>query len=95
MAKRCAKCGHLNENDRLFCAMCGEPLDADLQLIKNLEKMSKQSSQTAQKKYDKQDEDDEVPMPISKEEKSHAGIWIAVGIVVVLVAVGAWWLFLR
>lgn len=94
MAKRCAKCGHLNENQRLFCAMCGEPLDANLQLIKNLENMNKTSTKTTQSVHQKEG-DDELPNFEKKEEKSHVGAWIIAGILLVLVAVGAWWFFLR
>lgn len=94
MAKRCAHCGHLNESERLFCAMCGEPLDANLQLIKNLEKMSKAAPKKTQP-VQHEDEDVEIPKFVKKEEKSHAGVWITLGILVIVAAVGAWWMFLR
>lgn len=95
MAKRCVKCGHLNENERLFCAMCGDPLEDNLRLINNLEKMSKNPHKTQQPEKKWEDDDDEIPPIVHKEETSHVGIWVTVGIVVVLAAVGAWWVFLR
>ena len=41
MSKRCPGCGQINDDSRIFCSACGEPLDAQLRLIQDLEKQKK------------------------------------------------------
>lgn len=43
MSKRCPDCGFSNEDHRIYCASCGEPLDAHLRLIQNLEAQTKKA----------------------------------------------------
>lgn len=43
MSKRCPDCGFLNEDHRIYCGSCGEPLDAQLRLIQNLEAQTKKA----------------------------------------------------
>lgn len=37
MSKRCPDCGFVNEDSRIYCSSCGELLDAELRLIKDLD----------------------------------------------------------
>lgn len=43
MSKRCPDCGFSNEDHRIYCGSCGEPLDAHLRLIQNLEAQTKKA----------------------------------------------------
>lgn len=36
MSKRCPDCGFSNEDSRIYCASCGELLDPELRLLKDL-----------------------------------------------------------
>lgn len=36
MSKRCPDCGFLNEDTRIYCSSCGELLDPELRLLKDL-----------------------------------------------------------
>ena len=38
MSKRCPDCHRLNDDGRIYCAFCGEPLDNNVRMIKSLEK---------------------------------------------------------
>ena len=36
MSKRCPDCHRLNDDGRIYCAFCGEPLDNNVRMIKNI-----------------------------------------------------------
>lgn len=39
MAKKCSHCGFsIDDNEKIFCPNCGEFIDKELNLIKNLDK---------------------------------------------------------
>ena len=60
MAKRCPDCGQMNDDSRIFCSACGEPLDAQLRLIQDLEKQKAvPKKESAPRRED--DDDDYVP----------------------------------
>lgn len=91
MSKRCPACGQTNEDSRIFCSACGEPLDAQLRLIQNLEKQKKapQKEPVAPRR----DEDDEdVPASVRDEKKSPLP-WIILALAAV--AAVALWFFLK
>ncbi len=89
MSKRCPGCGQINDDSRIFCSACGEPLDAQLRLIQDLEKQKKapQKKSAAPRHVD---DDDYVP-PAPREKEKDLLPWIVLGLVVVAVAV-AWFL---
>ena len=89
MAKRCPGCGHINDDARIFCAACGETLDANLRLIQNLEKQKHVQKASAAPR--REDDDDYVPPKSVKEKESSPLLWIILGVVVVA-AVAAWFL---
>lgn len=39
MAIRCPDCGFSNEDGKLFCGACGEPLGGDAKLVRDMEKL--------------------------------------------------------
>ena len=89
MSKRCPDCGFVNEDSRIYCGSCGEPLDAELRLISQLEK--KQKAAPAKKAEPepapkapprpKQDDEDYSLGKLSKEKKSNPMPWIILGVV--------------
>ena len=94
MSKRCPDCGTVNEDSRIYCAACGEPLDADLRLIKDLEAQKKKVSvQEAAPAPDPEpaprrktaDDDDYTVGKLSKEKKSSPMPFIILGIILVVV----------
>ena len=61
MARKCPDCGHMNDNELVFCAECGEPLDPQVRLVMELEGKkapTKYGSRTV--RHD--DDDDDMPV---------------------------------
>lgn len=46
----CEDCGFENEEDRLFCGACGEPLKGDAKLRRDTERLNKQKEEEAKAK---------------------------------------------
>jgi len=91
MARTCPDCGHKNDDGRLFCSSCGNPLDAELRLIKDLEK-NKHRMAEQPKSYLKQDDDeDDYVAPVSgqEEEKKSPLPLILLGVLAVVLVVAA------
>ena len=96
MSKRCPDCGFVNEDSRIYCGSCGEPLDAELRLIQSLEKQKKNAPtkgaapkddpQPASRRVSK-DDDDYVPRRIAQEKKSSAAPLIILGVIVAVVII--------
>lgn len=76
MSKRCPDCGYVNDDSRIFCSACGEPLNSDLRLIQDLEKQSKKPAQQAPVSRKADDDDDYVPQPTKKK----SGCYIATAV---------------
>ena len=91
MSKRCPDCGAVNEDSRIYCASCGEPLDAQLRLIQDLEKQ-KESEPKKRTDARKEDMSFYVTRSAPKEKKKSAAPWIILGLIVVAAAV---WFFLK
>lgn len=91
MSKRCPSCGQVNDDSRIFCGVCGGPLDAHLRLIQDLEKQKK----TSQKENDapRRDDDDDYVPPIPRREKQSPLPWIILGLAVI--AAAAVWFILK
>jgi len=97
MSKRCPDCGTINDDSRIYCAACGEPLDTDLRLIQDLS--AKKKPVPVREEFP--DEPEPAPIPkkddgedgdlgkLAKGKKSNPLPWIllAVGIVVVIVGI--------
>lgn len=92
MAKRCPTCGHSNDDSRIFCGACGDPLDADLRLIQDLQKRKHQVEEKAERKRYEDDEETYVAPVKQKKEKKSALPIILVALVIVAAAV---WFFLK
>lgn len=43
----CSDCGFSNEDERLFCGACGEPLKGDAKLIRDTEKLNERKAEEA------------------------------------------------
>lgn len=95
MAKKCARCGHLNDEERFFCEQCGEALDENVRVIMGYEKMKKSASQPAQVKRKQDDDDDYVPVRRQKKKNSYAALRVVLGCLVVVGVVAALFLLPR
>lgn len=42
MAKRCPKCGAMNDDEMVFCGACTEPLKEDVKLVMRVDEMAKE-----------------------------------------------------
>lgn len=42
MAKRCPKCGAMNDDEMVFCGACTEPLNDDVKLVMRVDEMAKE-----------------------------------------------------
>lgn len=96
MSKRCPDCGFINEDSRIYCASCGELLDSDLRLIKNLERQAtaprKAASEEPRYKEEspapkKTDDGDYNVRKVSHEKKSSPAPWIILGVAALAVIV--------
>lgn len=97
MSKRCPDCGFINEDARIYCGSCGELLDPELRLIKNLDAQTSSARKAASKTIPEEkppapakkpvDDDDYVPQKTVREKKSSPLPWIILGIAVVAVVV--------
>lgn len=81
MSKRCPDCHRLNEDERIYCAFCGEPLDANVRMIKSLEKEISTTSKEVEKSAPSRDDDDDTyeyipPLKNRRREKSSAAPWV-------------------
>lgn len=93
MSKRCPDCGTVNEDSRIYCAACGEPLDAELRLIKNLQTQKKTApTKTAAPADDpepaprrKTDDDDYNLGKLAKEKKPSSLPWVLLAVAAVVV----------
>ena len=91
MSKRCPDCGQINEDSRIFCSACGEPLNADIRLIKGLEKQQTSTSKAAP--VSRRDDDDEyVPPKAPPKKAASPAPWIVLGLILLVAAL---WLILR
>lgn len=81
MSKRCPDCHRLNDDDRIYCAFCGEPLDTKVRMIKSLEKEIAATSKEVEKSAPPRDDDGDdyeyiPPLKNRRQKKSSAGPWI-------------------
>lgn len=83
MSKKCRRCGQENDDERHFCKQCGEPLDENIRLLMDYERIKKTPSKVKQA-APKKDDDNYVYVKREKKKKSYA-IWWAVGACVVVV----------
>lgn len=90
MSKKCPRCGHRNSDERFFCQACSEPLDGDVRVIMDYEKMNKAAPQTTHTVYKQDEDDDYVPVKRAPAKKSHAGLWAVLICLVAAAGVAAW-----
>ena len=88
MSKICPDCGNKNDDGRIFCSACGNPLDAELRLIQDLQKNKHRAAEQVQKH--RYDEDDEEVTHVSHQEEEKKSplplILLGVGAVVLVAA---------
>ena len=97
MSKRCPDCGFINEDSKIYCGSCGELLDAELRLIKQLNDQTSGDKKPAHKEPTPQqepvssrgsfDEDYVAPTLAKEKKKSNAGLLIILGIALVEVGI--------
>ena len=95
MSKRCPDCGFVNEDSRIYCGSCGEPLDAELRLMRDLESQKKKPQVQETKPAEPQpaprpkkvDDEDYDLGKMAKDKKSNPLPWIILGVVVVAVII--------
>ncbi|MFI3252748.1 MAG: hypothetical protein R3Y63_00200 [Eubacteriales bacterium] len=85
MSNKCTDCGFENEEGKLFCGSCGEPLGGDAKLIRDMEKMKeKKEAEEAAKAAAPKDvplqgkdssDDDYVPV-VRKQKKDTLTPWL-------------------
>ena len=75
MPKRCPGCGQMNDDSRIFCSACGNPLDAQLRLIQDLEKQKKMPKVERAAPAPKAEEDYVAPAP-----KKKSGCYVATAV---------------
>lgn len=48
MALSCPDCGFSNEDSKLFCGACGEPLQGDARVMRDMEKLNEKKEREAE-----------------------------------------------
>ena len=79
MSKRCPDCRRLNDDERMYCSFCGEPLDPNVRMIKSLEKEMATPSKAEEQPAPRQDDDNDdyiPPLKSRRQEKSSAAPWV-------------------
>lgn len=96
MARKCPDCGHMNDNEMAFCAECGEPLDPQVRLIRDLENSQKApSAADSRSRASREDDDDDdyiAPSYHEDEKKKSPLGWI---LLLAIAAAAVYFLFLR
>lgn len=93
MSKNCQHCGHSNDDDHIFCRACGEPLDAELQLMMSVKEKNAPADNTQHTAGSTdfvsalgKNEDDDIHVRQLKTSRQHtAAPWIAFGVCALLV----------
>ena len=98
MSKRCPDCGFINEDSKIYCGSCGELLDAELRLIKQLndqtsgprkptskEPPPRQEPVSPKNRFD--DEDYVAPKLAQEKKKPNAVLWLVLGVALIVVGV--------
>lgn len=101
----CSDCGFKNEDDRLFCGSCGEPLKGDAKLMRDAEKLKEKKAAEAAKAAaapkttpiqgrSKADDDYEFKRRQPKK-KDYTDVWLIVLAMVAFVVLCAcgWYMF--
>lgn len=93
MSKRCPDCHRLNDDGRIYCAFCGEPLDNNVRMIQSLEKeisaAPKETAQSAPREDGGDDDYEYIPPVKTRQKKGSAVPWL-----ILLAAAIALWFFL-
>ena len=61
MAKRCPKCGTMNDDELVFCGACTEPLNADVRLVMRVDEMAKEMRSHEDRPAERERERDHAP----------------------------------
>lgn len=78
MSRRCPACGFSNDDSRMFCGSCGEPLDAHVRLIQDLEKQKKKQNTAKVEPTPRQKDDDDDYVPSTTQKKG--GCYVATAV---------------
>lgn len=95
MSKKCPSCGHNNDNSRIFCSACGDPLDVELRLIQELEKRKHDAGDSDWHGHEEKDTDDDYVAPVRSQDKDDKKSVLPVLLVVLAVVAAAAWFFLK
>ena len=95
MSKRCANCGHSNDNSRIFCSACGEPLDVELRLIQELEKRKHDVGDSEWHSHEEKDDDDDYEVPVNTKKQEEKSSALPILLVALVVVAAAAWFFLK
>lgn len=96
MSKRCPDCGFINDDTRIYCGSCGELLDPELWLLKDLNDQTSGPKKPTYKAPPPRREaippkdlfdEDYVAPKLSKQKKKSAAPWIILGIILVVVGI--------
>lgn len=88
----------MNDDSRIYCGSCGEPLDTNLRLIQQLEKSTKAPVKTTQepgpapeapKPAPKSSNDGDVSGKLAKDKTSSPLPWIILGVAAVAAVIAA------
>ena len=92
MSIRCRGCGQINEDGKPFCSACGDPLDADMRLLMELENRNKNKGPHPLDRKSADEDDYVAPVRRETKKKGSGKLWVSLLVFAALVAV---WMFTR
>lgn len=95
MSKVCRRCGHNNDDVHYFCEQCSEPLDENVRLVMDYQKLKKSENYSEQVKPRYVEDDDDYIPTREPEKKSHAVLWLLVIVAIAIIGGAAYLLMSR
>lgn len=87
MAQTCPHCGAQTPDDLPFCSSCGEPVQADLRLIMDMQNAAGRRQEAASSAASRKDDDD---FQLNTREEERSFPWLPVALILLGAGILLW-----